>query len=80
MVGSARRRGKGLLVAIVLIVATSVPGTLLENSIGTDAAGWTTLRMVTLPLMCLLVASLAGDRELTLREAFRLPAGWPRSG
>lgn len=68
---------KGLLIAMSLIGLTIVPGLLLEPRIGAEAAEWVdvALSIAILPLLYLLVMSLAGKRDLTLRRAYRLP-GW----
>lgn len=68
---------RNLLVAVALTAASTVPGLLLKDSIGADAAEWVdiALSLAILPLLYLMVASLAGDRDLTLSQAYRLP-GW----
>lgn len=67
---------KGFLVAIALLAATSLPGTLVEPSIGAERAGYIdiALALATLPLMVMLVAALGGAREASLRDYFR--HGW----
>lgn len=61
---------------VLLFAVSSVPGLLLEPSIGTDRAGWVdiVLSLATLPLFALLAAGFSGDRSLTLRRAYTW--GW----
>ncbi|KLI64900.1 hypothetical protein [Aurantiacibacter marinus] len=63
-------------IAIVLTVLTSLPGKLLESSIGEEKAGWIdiALGLATLPLIVLLVHGLSGNRESSLGSVFR--NGW----
>ena len=65
-----------LLIAIVLIVATSFPGTLAEPYIGAEQAGYIDIAfaLATLPLFTMLVRALAGDQNTGLKHAFR--TGW----
>ncbi|UAB78146.1 hypothetical protein INR77_15605 [Erythrobacter sp. SCSIO 43205] len=65
-----------LLIAVVLIVATSFPGTLASPYIGEEYAGYIdiALALATLPLFPMLVRALAGDRETGLKRVFR--TGW----
>ncbi len=71
---------KNLLIAVALIAASIVPGLLLEGSMGADAAEWVhrAFSLAILPLLPLMVLALAGDNELSLRRAYRLP-GWVAS-
>lgn len=83
----ARRRGqqwwdvrgiawKGFLIALALLAATSIPGTLLESRIGAEKAGYIdiALALATPPLMVMLVAALGGSNDASLRDYFRW--GW----
>ena len=62
-----------VLIAGALIALTTLPGTLLENAIGEEKAGWIdiALALATLPLLVLLVRGVSGDRQTSLRSAFR---------
>jgi len=62
-----------VLIAIVLTALTTVPGTLLEGTIGEEKAGWidTAIALATLPLIVLLVRGISGDRDTSLQSAFR---------
>lgn len=64
---------QNLTIAVVLIALTTLPGTLLEDRIGEERAGWidTALALATLPLLVLLVRGLSGDRDMSLRSVFR---------
>ena len=64
---------RNLLVALVLIALTNLPGILLEDLLG---EAWTqginvALSLATLPLLVLLVHGLSGDRDASLQSVFR---------
>lgn len=65
-----------LIIALALIVATSLPGTLAEPYIGAEQAGYIDIAfaLATLPLFTMLVRALSGDRTTGLKNAFR--TGW----
>lgn len=64
---------KNVLIAVVLIMLTTLPGTLLEDVIGAERAGWIdiALALATLPLIVLLVRGISGDHAAKLRDVFR---------
>lgn len=64
---------KSVLIAVILTGLTTLPGTLLEASIGEKKAGWIdmALALATLPLLVLLVRGLSGDQKTNLRVVFR---------
>ncbi len=67
---------RNLLLAIVLMGLTSVPGLVLQSSIGSEFSGWIDIALfvATLPLLALLIAGLAGDCDIGLKAVFR--SGW----
>ncbi len=68
-----------LILAIVLIVITSLPEFLLTPVVGADMAGYISLAILfaTLPLLALLAAGLIGDKSVNLLSIFR--SGWGAS-
>lgn len=71
-----RVRWVPLLIALGLMMAVGIPETVLDGQVPEAIlqAGSIVLTLLTLPLIVLLVAALAGDSEVTLRSAFR--TGW----
>ncbi|WP_228242233.1 hypothetical protein [Porphyrobacter sp. GA68] len=71
-------RWSAVALALLLIALSAVPGWLVEPVLGDP---WTpvidvVLMLAALPSLVLLVAGLAGDRDVTLRAAFATRAGW----
>lgn len=68
-----------LIIAIVLIIVTSLPELLLTPIVGADMAGYISLAILiaTLPLLALLAAGLVGDKATNLKTIFR--SGWGAS-